>query len=177
MAQIKKINIKGVEYDLAGSGGNGITTIDKTIEYDENDNSFVVFTEDEYALITTSPYVIIRLSDGSAESTELLLTPFMPQYNMDYSSGAVQSTPRFYGQCTLNVETDIETEGMTIMYILEPTDNPLIYQMNMSPETLFGSVYEMGSIDINNAFQVSLDGATGTFSDADYEQISFVGNS
>ena len=101
----------------------------------------------------------------------------MPQYNVDYSSGAIQSIPRFYGQCTLTVDTEVETEGMTIMYILEPTDNPLVYQMNMSTETLFGSIYEMGSININNAFQVPLDGATGSFSDAEYEQITLVGNS
>lgn len=39
MAQIKKINIKGVEYDIAGSGGgsggNAVIVIEKTIESDD----------------------------------------------------------------------------------------------------------------------------------------------
>ena len=112
MAEINKINIGGVEYDIAGSGssgGNGITTIDKTIEYDENDNSFVVFTEDELNLLYSNTGTIVNLfATTTAEEPVISVSPIKPPLSNIYGIEGEHALLSLYGR-VLHEDTELWT--------------------------------------------------------------------
>lgn len=100
MAQIKKINIKGVEYDIAGSGtGGGITAIDKVADYNsETGESSITFTEDELNLLYSNTGIVVNIFDSTtAEGPLMSVSPSKPPFSSLDGEGT-QALLSLYGR-------------------------------------------------------------------------------
>lgn len=155
MAEINKINIGGVEYDIAGSG-SGTTIVTKTGGADANNNPIITeaFTEEEFNTLYNDEYSILRLvinDEGSGE-TNILILPKLQSVNTGNLQMMVFTQTAATPGSTLDAAMGI---NVTVVKQLDSSITCEVTQMDIpvtnitANPTLSGSETNLTSIAIN----------------------------
>lgn len=167
MAEINKINIGGVEYDIAGSGSS-TTIVTKTGEVDDNNNPIITeaFTEEEFNTLYNDEYSILRLvihDEGSGNN--ILILPKLQSIDTGNIQVIVFTQTAAAPGSTLDAAIGI---NVTVVKQLDSSITCEVTQMDIpvtnitANPTLSGSETNLTSIAINGTNYKIPSGGSGS---------------